>query len=280
VFFEPEVAMAVAVRLPLAEPVALDGSRQRIWVVDRSSQSLTAFRADDAGPIRSLPLPEPPTALATTGGLLCVGLASGSIIAFDEETGSGLWRNAAFRGDMQMRSGGELIWASERDSGALLAFDRSGPVTRVSTEGLRAFAPANSRVFWLSKNDVLVASDLSGKATRTEPLPQAFEVGTMACCANALWFSVSSGLLMIDLVSLQTRSRLAAPEGPVPHLICKDGKLAGGSGTIFVLNPMTDIGIHTIGVQAQSPLRGIAATATKIWALESAEPLVHIADFF
>jgi hypothetical protein len=180
----------------------------------------------------------------------------------------------------QMRSGGELIWASERDSGALLAFDRSGPVTRVSTEGLRAFAPANSRVFWLSKNDVLVASDLSGTATRTEPLPQAFEVGTMACCANALWFSVTNGLLMIDLVSLQMRSRLAAPEGPVPHLMCKDGKLAGGSGTIFVLNPMTDMAIHTIGVQAQSPLRGIAATATKIWALESAGLLVHIADFF
>jgi hypothetical protein len=62
--------------------------------------------------------------------------------------------------------------------------------------------------------------------------------------------------------------------------MCKDGKLAGGSGTIFVLNPMTDMAIHTIGVQAQSPLRGIAATATKIWALESAGPLVHIADFF
>jgi hypothetical protein len=43
---------------------------------------------------------------------------------------------------------------------------------------------------------------------------------------------------------------------------------------------MTDMAIHTIGVQAQSPLRGIAATATKIWALESAGPLAHIADFF
>jgi hypothetical protein len=241
---------------------------------------LTAFRADNAAQIKSVPLPEPPTALATTGRLLCVGLASGSIIGFDEESGSGLWQNAAFRGDVQMRSGGELIWASERDGGALLAFNRSGPVARVSTQGLRAFAAADSRIFWLSKDDVLVASDLSGKATRTEPLPQALEVGAMACCANALWFSAANGLLMIDLVSLQRRSHLAAPEGPVTHLICKDGKLAGGSRKVFVLNPMTDIGIHTISVEPQSPLRGIAATATKIWALESAEPLVHIADFF
>jgi hypothetical protein len=272
--------MPDAVRLPLAEPVALEGSRQWIWVVDRPSHSLTAFRAEDAGPVRSLPLPEPPVALAACGGLLCVGLASGSIIAFEEESGSELWRNAAFHRDMQMRSGGELIWASEPDGGALLAFDRSGLVTRVPTEGLRAFAPAKNQVFWLSKDNVLVASDLSGKTTRTEPLPQPFEAGAMVCCANALWFSGARHLLMIDLVSLQTRTSLAVPDGPVLHLICKEGKLAGGSNTIFVLNPMTDISIHKIGVRAQSPLRGIAATATKLWALESAEPIVHIADFF
>jgi hypothetical protein len=272
--------MADAVRLPLEGPVALEGARQWIWVADRPSQSVTAFRAEDARLIRSLPLPEPPVALAAAGALLCVGLASGSIIAVEEDSGSELWRNAAFRGDMHMRSGGELIWATEPDGGTLIAFDRSGPVTRVPTEGLRVFAPANGQVVWLSKDNVLVRSDLSGKATGTEPLPQPFEAGAMVCCANALWFSVTKGLLMVDLVSLQTRSELTVPEGPVPHLICKDGKLAGGSSTIFVLNPMTDMGIHTLGVRALSPFRGIAASLTKIWALESSEPVVHIADFF
>jgi outer membrane protein assembly factor BamB len=279
VFSDREVIMADAVRLPLAEPVALAGARQWIWVADRPSRSLRAFRAEDAGPVRALQLPEPPVALAAAGGLVCVGLASGSVIAVDEDSGSELWRHAAFHGEMHMRSGGELVWATEPGGGFLIAFDRSGPVTRVPAEGLRAFAPANGQVLWLSKDSVLVASDLSGKAARTEPLSQPFEAGAMVGCANALWFSVTKGLLMVDLRSLQTRSYLAAPEGPVPHLICKDGKLAGGSNTVFVLNPMTDMSVHPLCVRPRSPLRGIAATAAKIWALESADSVVHIADF-
>src|SRR5215469_7067224 len=132
--------MAGPIMLPLTEPVALEGARQWIWVADRPSRSVSAFRAEDAGPIRSLSLPEPPVALAAAAELLCVGLASGSIMAIDEASGDELWRNAAFRGDMHIRGGGELIWATAPDGGALLAFDRSGPVTRVSTERLRGFA--------------------------------------------------------------------------------------------------------------------------------------------
>jgi outer membrane protein assembly factor BamB len=279
VFFEREVAMADAVRLPLAEPVALEGSREWIWVADRPSQSLKAFRAEDAGAVRSLQLSGPPVALAAANGLICAGLASGDIVAIEEDSGRELWRNVAFRGAMQLRSGGGLVWATEPDGGSLLAFDRSGPVARVPAQGLSAFAPANGRVLWLSKDGVLVACDLIGKTPKTEVMPQPFAAGATVCCANALWFSVTNGLLMVDLLSLQPRSVLTAPEGPVPHLICRDGKLAGGSSTVFILNPMTDMSVHVLGVRPQSPLRGIAATATKLWALESADPVVHIADF-
>jgi outer membrane protein assembly factor BamB len=271
--------MADAVRLPIAEPVALEGGRQWMWVADRPTQSLKAFRAEDAGAVRSLQLPGPPVTLAGADGFICAGLASGNIVAIEEDSGRELWQNSAFRGAMHMRSGGELVWATEPDGGSLLAFDRSGPVARVPAEGLLAFAPANGQVLWLSKDGVLVACDMTGKATKTEVLPQPFAAGATVCCANALWFSVTNGLLMIDLLSLQTRSVLTAPEGPVPHLICRDGKLAGGSSTVFVLNPMTDMSVHALGVRPQSPLRGIAATATKVWALESADPVVHIADF-
>jgi hypothetical protein len=238
--------MSNSVRLSLEGPVALQGTQQGIWIADQASQSVTCFRAEDARRIRALPLPGIPVALAAAHGFLAVGLSSGTLIAFDADSGRELWQNTTFHRNILMRGSGQFVWAADQDGGALFAFDRAGPVTRVTAKGLQAFAPANDQIFWLSKDGLLTGSELSGKRLRTEPLRQPFEGGGMVCCANALWFSITKHLLMIDLVSLRTRTILATREGPVPHVICEDGKLAGGSSTIFVLNPRIDMGFHMI----------------------------------
>ncbi len=100
----------------------------------------------------------------------------------------------------------------------------------------------------------------------------------MAVCANALWLSVEKRLMLVDQRTLAAKTFLDAPEGPVPHLICEDAKLIGGLNGVFVLNPMADARVHALPIETRSPLRGIAATASKVWALESAQPVVHIAD--
>jgi hypothetical protein len=266
--------MTKTVRLPLASPVAMQGTERSIWVADRDSRSLVSFAAADATQLRKISLGEAPVAMACAKDFVAAGLASGSVVGFDAETGAEIWRRSLAA--MQLRSGPDCIWAAERDRDELVSFDRSGASTRVRAENVQAFAALPTGVMWLSRDGVLAGHNVLERSPRTLPLPQGVTAGALAACANAVWVSIENGLLLVDQYEFQLRSKLTAPEGPVPHLLCADGKLIGGLNGVFVLNPITDARVHPLPVQPQSPLTGIAANADLIWCLESAQPVVHI----
>ena len=265
--------------LPVREPVLMQGAGKGIWVADGASQTLNCFHPDNGRTVGLISLPGEPVGLGAAGKMLVVSLASGAIIAFDEESGQKLW-NDAVGSAAWVKGSARLIWVAEKNGGPLIAFDRSGRVTTVPADGLTLFAANDNGVVWISRGGVLVWSPLDGTTPLSVPLPSAPMAGEMVHCASAIWASVPDGLLLIDHVSLQVRSVIAAPEGPARHILCVDGKLAFGTQTVYVLNPMADAGVRVLGVRPGSPLRGLAATPSKIWALESATPLVHIADFY
>jgi hypothetical protein len=213
-------------------------------------------------------------AVACAKDFVAVGLGSGTVVALDPETGAEIWRRSL--GAMRLKSGPDCIWASERDKDELVSFDRSGASTRVRAENVRDFAALPTGVVWLSRDGVLAAHNVLESSPRTLPLPQGVTAGALAACANAVWVSIENGLLLVDQYEFQLRSKLSAPEGPVPHLLCSDGKLVGGWNGVFVLNPIADARVHPLPVEPQSPLTGIAATADVVWCLESAQPVVHI----
>jgi outer membrane protein assembly factor BamB len=270
--------MTNKVRLPLNSPVALHSGAKGIWVADRESRSIVCFEPRSAKQITAITVSEPPVAVAAADGFVAAALSSSVIAAFDEGNGAELWRRAAGSANVEMKGGVGRVWAAERHGAAVLSFDRAGVEGRVPSDGLLSFSPREHDVFWLSRDGVLVAYDAADRDTRTVPLPEALTAGAIAACANAIWVSVVKGLVILDQRSLQVRAALEAPEGPVPHLLCEDGKLVGGDKGVFVLNPMSDARVHPLPVHPASPLRGIAATPSIVWALESAEPVVHITD--
>ena len=268
--------MTKTVRLSLASPVALQGTERGIWIADRDSRSLVCFAAADGKQVRQISLAESPVALAAAEGFIAAGLASGAVVAFDAETGAELWKRTVGPGAVQLKGGPDRIWAAEREGGVLVSFDRAGAGSRVQAAHVQAFAALPGGVVWLSRDGVLAAHNVLESSPRTLPLGQGATAGGLAACANAVWVSIEKALLLVDQYEFQLRSTLAAPEGPVPHLICADGKLVGGLNGVFVLNPMTDARVHPLPVQPASPLSGIAATSELVWALESAQPVVHI----
>jgi hypothetical protein len=270
--------MTKTTRLPLASPVAMQGTARGIWVADRDSRSLVSFAAADATQVRTISLAEAPVAMAAAEGFVATALASGNVVAFETATGTEVWRRSL--GATQLKSGTNHIWVVVHDGDALVSFDRSGAGSRVRAENVREFAALPDGVVWLSDDGVLIAHNVLESSPRTLLLPEGVTASGLAACANAVWVSIDKGLLLVDQYEFQLRSTLAAPEGPVPHLLCSDGKLVGGLNGVFVLNPMTDARVHLLPVQPQSQLAGIAASAEVAWALESAQPVVHITSLF
>src|SRR5437660_1534149 len=106
--------MTKTVRLPLAGPVALQGTPRGIWIADRDSRSLVCFAAADAKQLRQISLAEAPVAMAAAEGFVAAGLASGNVVAFDAETGAEIWRRSLGTGAIQLKSGPNCVWAAER----------------------------------------------------------------------------------------------------------------------------------------------------------------------
>jgi outer membrane protein assembly factor BamB len=269
--------MSKMLRLAVASPVAMQGTERGIWIADADSHSLVCLTAAEGKQVAEISLEGAPVSMATAGGMVAAGLASGTVVAFDGESGAELWRRPGPAG-ARLKGEGNYIWAGAGDS--LAWFDRSGAGGRTAASGMRAFAPGADGVFWLSRDGVLSAYSVAGSGTRTLALPAASGGGAMAACANAIWVSVNNGLLLVEQYAMELRTTLAAPEGPVPHLICADGKLIGGLIGVFVLNPMTDARVHPLAVKPESPLRAIAANSSMVWALESARPVVHITELY
>lgn len=269
--------MTKTLRLSLTSPVAMQGTERGIWIADRDSHSLVCFTAAEGKQVAQISIEGSPVALAAAEGFIAAGLDSGLVIAFDGETRAELWRRPAPPG-AQLKGAAEYICAGAGD--ALAWFDRTGEGGRIVAGGMHAFTPGTDSVYWLSGDGVLSAYSVSESSTRTLALPPGAGGGAMTACANAVWVSLADALLLVEQYALKVRATLAAPEGPVPHLICADGKLIGGLNGVFVLNPMADNRVHPLAVKPESALRAIAANSSMVWALESARPVVHITELY
>jgi streptogramin lyase len=276
---QPEVYMSETLRLSLKIPVAIAGAKGRIWIADQDPPSLAVFDPASGQMTSRIALEDKPVTVSAGVGFVASGTASGSVIAFNPETGKELWRSAASSGDLQMKPVRDRVWVWDRPGASFLAFDQSGAQDRIDAQGVTLFAPGPDGVFWLSADRILGFQPRTQGHGLTVHLPSgAPTVGAMVVCANALWLSVSYALLLLDLRSLELRATAKASEGPVSHLICDNGRLFGGSPGVFLLDPAADAMVRPLPVTLSSQLRGLAVAGEKLWALESAEPLVHILD--
>jgi hypothetical protein len=271
--------MTETLRLPLKSPVAITATRRRIWIADQDSSSLAVFEPASGQLVSRVAVDDKPVAISAAAGFVAAALASGVIIAYDPDSGKELWRGAASSGNLQLRPAPNHIWIWDGEASAFMVFDVSGIASRFDAQGVTAFAPGANGVYWLSAAGILGFRPQTLGDSRTAPLSSDIQsTGAMVVCANALWLSVPNGLLLLDLHSLERRTTIKAPEGPVSHLICDDGRLFGGSRGVFLLDPAADARARPLAVTPQSPLSGLAVAGEKLWALESAEPLVHILD--
>ena len=272
--------MNETLRLKLKSPVALAASTRDIWIADAGAPALARFDPAGGEPTRAIALPAAPTALAGAGSLIVAGLATGALVAFDGEPGTELWREMddRDRGDWLLRAAGDAIWAWKRESGELLRCTRSGVEARLRMEG-QSFAPGRDVVYCLSADGLITTHDATGSRGASVRLPgDAQPTGATVVCANAFWVSVPDALVLVNARSLEVKAKLAAPEGPVAHLICDGQQLFGGSRGVFTLDPAVDGRVRPVAVTLGSAVGGLAAARSRLWVLESAAPIVHLID--
>jgi outer membrane protein assembly factor BamB len=269
--------MSETLRLPLRNPVAMTGARRRIWIADEDSSSLAVFDPASGHLVLQIGLDDKPVAASAAAGFVVAGTASAVVTAYDPNTGQELWRRAASSGDLELKPSHDYVWVWDRQASSLISFDLSGNASRLDARGAIMFTPAPNGIYWLSANGTLGFRSQDQRDSLTTQLPPGvLSIGAMVVCANVLWLSIPDALLLFDLRSLELRATLKAPEGPVSHLICDNGRLFGGSRGVFLLDPAADANAHSLPITLQSPLRGLAVAGENLWALESTEPLVHI----
>jgi hypothetical protein len=270
--------MAETLQLSLSRPVAITAAGGRIWIADNASASLAGFDPRSARLAVQIALAGRPVALAAGSEFVAAGLDNGLIAAYEPATGKELWRGAAGSANLRLKAAGERLWAWDREAATLAAFGVSGAVAaRLDTPGIAAFAPVPGGVAWLTAGGSLCSYSLMGDADGAAELPSGSgPFGDLLACANALWLSAPGTLVLIDLRNLAWRVTLPAPEGPVSHLACADGRLFGGERSLFVLDPAADARARPLLADLLSPLLGLAATQERLWALERAGAVVHI----
>src|SRR5262249_35352998 len=160
--------------------------------------------------------------------------------------------------------------AWDRGSGVLLRCTRDGVENQLRAHGVE-FAPGRDAVSCRSVDGTITTCDPAGHEAPAIRLPEdARPTGAIVVCANESGVSVPAGVLVVSRCAREVKSRLAAPEGPVPHLICDgSGRLFGGSRGVFTLDPAADARVRPVTVPLASPVRGLAAAGIRLWVLES-----------
>jgi hypothetical protein len=264
-------------RLNLKSPVAIAATGREVWIADAGTPALARFAPEGGEPTRVVSLPSAPTAVAATATVVVAALANDTLVAFDGD-GTELWGESAGRGDWQLRAAGDAVWAWNRDSGQLVRCTKSGVESRTRMEGA-SFAPGRDAIYALSSDGMIATRDATGADGPSARLPDdAGPTGATVVCANALWVSVTDVLVLVNARTLEVKARLPAPEGPVAHLICDGQRLFGGSRGVFTYDPAVDARVRALPITIGSPVRGLASTGSRLWVLESAEPVVHLLD--
>ena len=103
--------MVITKQLDLAEPVAMAGDTQGVWIADARTNSITGYEPPTGLQVGgSLPLPEQPLALATLPNLLIAGLADGSLYWYDLNCDQAHQQIVAQPGRLELRSSDIGVW--------------------------------------------------------------------------------------------------------------------------------------------------------------------------
>jgi hypothetical protein len=256
------------VRLALPGPVraaAADGAR--VWCA--TGGRLVAYE-----PFGSVLLEAPEPAglrsLAVGPDVVAAALEPGMVAWLDPSSGIERQRRPV-GGDLDVVAGGGGVWALDRRSRRAWRLVEDGVLAEpVVLAGVDQLAPDGDRVWWTSRDDTL----LRGGSRPVDLGVGAGARGGMTVCAGSVWVSVTGGLLRVGAWGAELGPTVPAPEGPVRHLVCAGGVLAGGSGRrgLFVLDPSIDVDVRHLPVDLGGELDFLIATHSLVWAMPAARP--------
>ena len=266
--------------LGLTGALSMTAGGGSVWIADTASKSAVRYDPASARVAGKIGLESAPLDITWAGGILAFALEGGGVAAHDAASGRPLWRAAtAAAGSLRLSSGPDCIWAWEPGGVKAWAFDLGGGVVRYTLWPIASLAAVSSAAYILGADGRLGYQEAGQPLSDAEPLKaRSSSWGAMAACANALWVSAANSLILVDRRTLAIRATLAAPEGPVPHLVCDDGRLMGGLHSAFLFDPAADGKVRPLDVHSRSSWRAIAATSSCLWLLETGEASVQILE--
>jgi hypothetical protein len=228
--------------------------------------------AYEPGGSQLLEAPEPAglLALAAAPDVVAAALEPGIVAWLDPDDGTERLRHPV-GGDLLLAAGGDSVWALDRRSQRAWRLTDVGVLAEpISLAGVDQFVPQGNRLWWTSREDTLLQGG---------PRPVDLGVGSdarggMTVCAGSVWISIRGGLLRVGAWDAEPGPLVEAGEGPVAHLACADGILAGGSGRqgLFVLDPSIDAGVRHLPVDLGGELDFLVASHSVIWAVPAGRP--------
>ena len=271
--------MSKLVPLGLSGPLSMTAGGGSVWIADAASKSAVRYDPASARVTAKINLESAPLDITWAGGVVACALERGDVAAYEAVSGRLLWRGATAAGSLRLSGGPDCLWAWEPGSAKAGAFDLSGGVVRYQLWPIAALAAVSNAAYILGADGRLGYQEAGQPLSHAEPLKaRALSWGAVVACANALWVSAASSLILIDRRTLAIRATLAAPEGPVPHLVCDEGRLMGGLHSAFLFDPAADAKVRQLDVHSKSSWRAIAATSSCLWLLETGETTVQILE--
>ena len=93
------------------------------------------------------------------------------------------------------------------------------------------------------------------------------ERGGITVCANAVWLSVSRGLVLVGTWAAAMGPLVPVSAGPLSFLACAGGVLVGGSSGdgLVVLDPSSDSDVRRVDVDPGGDMGMLVTTRTVAW---------------
>ncbi len=246
--------MPAPVRLAAADSVRVwCVAGRRVWIYEPGGDEVAASA-----------IPEELASLAAAGGTAVGATSAGGLVWLDPQSGAAIAR-APIGGSPYVVGGNDAVWAIDPVSGRAWHLTEPGTLGEPEAVGdVELAAPLGGRLWWTSRLDTL----LRDGAREVDLGAAAGERGAIVACSGAVWVSAHRAVMRVGGWSADTSPPLAAPEGPVRHLVCADGTLVGASGRhgLFTLNPAVDASIQHHDVDLGGELHALVAAGAVVWA--------------
>lgn len=206
------------------------------------------------------------------GELRSLAASDGRLLATTESTvverldnGETLSRMASpVGGDAALVQGGGAVWLYDRAAQrARRLTPEFGSPAELAVSDADRIAPDGTQLWWTSRADTMLRNGSAAIDLQVGSKAR----GGLVACAGSIWCSVAGGLLRVSAWAAELGLPIAAPEGPVDHLVCAGGILVGGSGRngLFLMNPSSDVDVEHIDVDFGGPLEHLVGTRSVVW---------------